>query len=172
MGREDQGLTTSQHRYRVIPRTLCFITNGEDVLLLRGGPDKRLWAGLYNGVGGHVERHEDIYNGLLREIKEETGLEVYDVRLRVVSHIDAGEPGLGIMIFLFTAVANTREVRPSAEGMLEWLPKAQLPLDQVVEDLPLLLPRILAMGPGDPPFFAAYHYDEADQLKVTFASAQ
>lgn len=172
MGREDQGLSKSRDRYSVIPRTLCFITYGEEVLLLRGGPHKRLWAGLYNGVGGHVEAHEDIYSGLLREIQEETGLKVHDVRLRVISHIDAGDANLGIMIFVFTAVAAGRNVVPSEEGTLEWVPKTDLPVHSMVEDLPLLLPRILAMTPTDPPFFAAYGYDETDHLRVTFATAQ
>jgi 8-oxo-dGTP diphosphatase len=172
MGREAQGLAKSSDRYRVIPRTLCFITNGEDVLLLRGGPHKRLWAGLYNGIGGHVEAQEDIYHAAVREIAEETGLQVHDVRLRVVSHIDAGDPGVGILIFVFTAVADTRVVIPSEEGPLEWWPKTRLPLEQVVEDLPLLLPRILAMDNADQPFYASYRYDEADRLKVTFATAQ
>lgn len=172
MGREDQGVAKSQNRYRVIPRTLCFIINGEDVLLLRGGPHKRLWAGKYNGIGGHVEAHEDIYTSVLREVREETGLSVHEVRLRLVVHADAGDPGVGIMIFVFTAAASTREVTPSDEGSLEWVPCSNLPLEDVVEDLPLLLPRLLAMAPSDPPFFAAYSYDEADHLHVTFATAQ
>lgn len=172
MGREDQGLATSRDRHCVIPRTLCFITHGEDVLLLRGGPNKRLWAGLYNGVGGHLEPNEDIYNGLLREVREETGLHVHDVRLRLVSHIDARDAAMGIMIFVFTAVAAGRAVTPSEEGSLEWVPKTDLPLHSMVEDLPLLLPRVLAMTANDPPFFAMYRYDDADQLRVTFATAQ
>jgi 8-oxo-dGTP diphosphatase len=172
MGREDQGLDGSRGRYCVIPRTLCFITHGDDVLLLRGGPNKRLWAGLYNGVGGHLEPDEDIYNGLLREVREETGLQVYDVRLRLVSHVDAGNAAMGIMIFVFTAVATGRAVTPSEEGSLEWMPNTNLPLHSMVEDLPLWLPRILAMTANDPPFFAKYHYDEANQLRVTLATAQ
>ncbi len=172
MGREDQGVAKSQNRYRVIPRTLCFILKGDDVLLLRGGPQKRLWAGKYNGIGGHVEAGEDISTSVLREIREETGLSVHEVRLRLVVHADAGDPGVGIMIFVFTAVATTRDVTPSEEGTLEWVPCDNLPLDNVVEDLPLLLPRLLAMSPSDPPFFAAYSYDEEDKLCVSFATAQ
>jgi len=38
-----------------------------------------------------------------------------------------------------------------------------------VEDLPELLPRVLAMRPDDAPFFARYHYDEGDQLVIAFA---
>ncbi len=172
MGHEDQGVEKGRERYQVIPRTLAFITNGDDVLLLRGGPQKRLWAGLYNGVGGHVEQGEDIYQAVLREIKEETGLDVHEVRLRMVGHIDARDPRLGIMIFVFTAVAGSRDVTSSEEGTLSWVPCNNLPLQHVVEDLPLLLPRILAMGPTDPPFYAAYGYDEADHLQVTFATAR
>ena len=40
MGREDQGVAVSRHRYQVIPRTLCFVTHGEEVLLLLGGAKK------------------------------------------------------------------------------------------------------------------------------------
>ena len=172
MGREDQGLAKSQNRYRVIPRTLCFICSGDDVLLLRGGSHKRLWAGKYNGIGGHVEAHEDVYQGLVREVKEETGLDIHKVQLRVVIHIDAGDPQTGIMIFAFSAASAQRETIPSEEGTLEWFPRSGLPVADMVEDLPLLLPRILDTGPADPPFFASYTYDEANILQVRFATVE
>jgi 8-oxo-dGTP diphosphatase len=170
MGRDDQGIARSHSRYQVIPRTLCFITNRDDVLLLHGGPEKKLWAGLYNGVGGHVEAGEDIYNAAQREIQEETGLAVTDLCLRGVIHADAGDAAVGIVLFVFTAQTVSREVTPSPEGTLEWIPKTDLPSRAVVEDLPVLLPRVLAMGPHDPPFFAAYAYDAGDHLVVSFAT--
>jgi 8-oxo-dGTP diphosphatase len=170
MAREDQGLKGSRGRYRVIPRTLCFVTHGREVLLLRGGPHKRLWAGLYNGVGGHVEKGEDVYSAALREIREETGLNVHDLRLRGVIHVDAGKPNLGILLFVFTAAADGRACTPSSEGELEWLSATALPPPSaMVEDLPLLLPKVLSMGPADPPFFASYRYDECDRLQISFA---
>jgi hypothetical protein len=39
----------------------------------------------------------------------------------------------------------------------------------MVEDLPALLPRMLAMGPVAPPLFVCYHYDENDRLVIAFA---
>ena len=113
MGREDQGVAVSRHRYQVIPRTLCFVTHGDEVLLLLGGPKKRLWAGRYNGLGGHVEPGEDIYASACREVREEAGLDVQDLRLRGVVHADAGDPVAGILFFVFTADADDKHVLPS-----------------------------------------------------------
>lgn len=156
-------------RYQVIPRTLCFITHGEEILLLRGAPDKPIWPDQYNGVGGHVEPDEDIYSAALREISEETGLAVHDLRLRGVIHIPMDhEHHTGILVFVFTAVAAARDIRSSEEGVPEWIERERLADLPLVEDLPTLLPRLLAMGADDPPFFAHYRYDEQDRLCVTF----
>lgn len=169
MTRTDQGVEKSAHRYKAVPRTLCFITHGDEVLMLRGAPTKRIWPGKYNGVGGHVEADEDIYTSAIREMKEETGLDVTDVRLGGVINIDAGQE-TGIIVFVFTGRALGRDVRPSAEGTLEWVKRNQIKTLDLVEDLPELLPRVLAMQPSDPPFFARYHYDEHDQLIISPAN--
>jgi 8-oxo-dGTP diphosphatase len=156
----------------VIPRTLCFITHGDEVLLLRGGPHKRLWAGRYNGVGGHIEAGEDVHEAMLREIAEETGLAVHDLRLAGVVHADAGDPGVGILFFVFTAQATSKQIGPSPDGTLEWWPIDRMPASDMVEDLAILLPKVLGMGPADPPFFAAYRYDEHDRLVISFGGIQ
>jgi 8-oxo-dGTP diphosphatase len=169
MGREDQGVAVSRQRYQVIPRTLCFVTHEKEVLLLLGGAKKRLWAGRYNGLGGHVEPGEDIYASARREVREEAGLDPRGVRLRCVVHADAGDPAAGILFFVFTATSDHKMVMPSEEGTLEWWPIHALPTDRLVEDLPTLLPKVLAMGPADPPLFAAYSYDDKDRLVIRLA---
>lgn len=169
MGKADQKILS--HRYQVVPRTLCFVTHGGDVLLLRGAPDRRIWPDQYNGVGGHVEPHEDMYAAALREIQEETGLEVRNLRLRGVINIPVDtESNTGIVLFVFTAAAAGRDVRPSEEGSPEWVARDRLAELNLVEDLPMLLPRVLGMGADDPPFFAHYDYDEQDRLIVAFSS--
>ncbi|GAB4569504.1 MAG: hypothetical protein Kow0047_22770 [Anaerolineae bacterium] len=170
MGRTDQGVEASRHRYHAIPRTLCFITHGGEVLLLRGAPTKRIWPNRYNGVGGHIERGEDPYSSARREIREETGLEVRDLRLRAVVHVDTDDPAAGILLFVFTARALDRQVRPSPEGTLEWVRREELADLDLVEDLPYLLPKVLAMGDADPPLFGTYRYDADDRLIIRWTT--
>ncbi len=170
MGRQDQGVDKSQGRYHVVPRTLCFVTYGTDVLLLKGAPTKPIWPNRYNGVGGHVERDEDIFSAAVREVTEETGLTVEDVRLRAVINVDTDDPQAGILLFVFTARARSQDVRPSQEGVLEWVPQARILEYDLVEDLAELLPKILALGLDDQPLFGRYHYDEEDRLMIKWTS--
>jgi 8-oxo-dGTP diphosphatase len=167
MGAHDQGADATSGRWLAIPRALCFVTHGDDVLLLKRGPDRRVFPNKYNGVGGHIERGENALEGALREIREETGLEVSSPLLCGVSHIDAGQAH-GIILLIFRAVALTREVTESAEGTLAWIPQAKVMEYDLVEDLPVLLPRVLEMAPGDPPFFVHLSYTERDEVRIRF----
>jgi len=167
MGKEDQGAPDG--RYQLIARTLCFITHQDEILLLKGAPDKRLWANLYNGVGGHVEPGEDFATAARREIGEETQLAVPEIRLCGLITIEV-EPAHGIVIGVFRGEADAKMASPSAEGELVWFSQNSLPpAEEMVEDLPILLDRVLNARPATPPFCAHYHYDQQNQLVISFA---
>ena len=168
MGAEAQGADATSNRWLCIPRTLSFVTNGDAVLLMKRAPHKRVFPNQYNGLGGHIERHEDPYSSALREIKEESGLTVRNLRLRTVHNIDAGAAS-GILLFVFTAESDTRDVkRFSPEGELEWVPRAGMLEYDLVDDLPQLLPRLFSMTDKQSPLFAHVSYDEDDQIRMRF----
>ena len=165
MSKSDQGTTVHTNRYTVIPRVLVFVYHGEAVLLIKGAPDKRLWANRYNGLGGHVEAGEEISHAARREVWEEAGLEAHELRLRGIVHIDL-KTTPGILMFVFSARSETRETRPSSEGSLHWAPLDALEKYDLVEDVPVLLQR-LTHDKGRP-FTAQYHYDADDRLQIEF----
>jgi len=164
MPQSDQGVT--KNRYTVIPRTAIFLRRGDLYLLLKGAPTKRLWPNKYNGLGGHVERGEDILSAAKRELLEETGLAA-DLWLCGTVILDAGE--MGICLFLFSGECLESEPQPSIEGTAEWVAYDAIPELPVVEDLPILLSKIRHMHRGDPPFAARSYYDEQERLIVEFA---
>lgn len=164
MPRSDQGADLP--RYAVIPRTAIFLRRGDEYLLLKGASTKRLWAGKYNGLGGHVERGEDVLASARRELLEETGLSA-DLWLCGTVLVEAGQTGICLFVILGENV--TGELKSSKEGLAAWISIGSLAELPVVEDLPILLGRIHKMHRGEAPFSARSYYDEDQRLTVVFS---
>lgn len=168
MAAPQQGLDKS--RYQFVPRVLIFLTRGADVLLIKGAPTKRVWPNLYNGLGGHVEQGESVWNAARREVEEESGLKDLSLWLCGVVAIDTGDAAAGILMFLFRGEAKG-EIHSSSEGELEWVPTSRVAALPLVEDLPTLLPLVLPMRRGDAELWGFYSYGEDGKLKIEFESS-
>lgn len=166
---EEQGTVGSQ-RYTVVPRTLCFLTCEDRLLLLRGAPNKRIWANRLNGLGGHVEPGEDPYAAALREIREEAGLTPERLALRGIVHVSGRQGHPGVILFVFVGQAPSCALHASQEGALEWHPLSALPWAEMVEDLPHLLPRVLDGFTA--PIFAHYESTADGEMVFYFRETQ
>jgi 8-oxo-dGTP diphosphatase len=169
MPASDQGIF--HDRYLLIPRVLIFLTRGREVLLIKGALTKRLWANLYNGIGGHVEQGEDIISAAHRELREETGISGVPLILSAIITIDTGEnTGIGMYVFKGSIEEGKNpELISSIEGELEWVHQFDLVSLPLVEDLPALLPKVIAHKVTDPPVFGLYSYSSDGKLRIHFA---
>ena len=106
--------------------TLCYIEKENKYLMLHrtskkkdGNKDK--WI----GVGGHFEKGESPEECLLREVKEETGLELTSYQFRgIVTFISDEWPDE--YMCLYTADRYTGDIGNCDEGELVWVEKEKI----------------------------------------------
>ncbi len=162
---------TRYARYTLYPRTLTFLLRGDEVLLIQRAQDARLFPGMYNGVGGHVERGENVLSAARREVREETGLNVPNLALRCLLHVDEGMDRPGVLVFVFVGHTRQRDVTHSSEGTLHWVPLAGIGDLELLPDIPELLERVLALAPSAPPVFAQSTIsEERDSWEINFVA--
>lgn len=78
------------------------------------------WEGYYVIPGGHIELGETMEQALKREIKEETGLTISDIKLICIQEFIFGKtyhkPKSHYIFFDFLCKSNTEKVRLNEEG--------------------------------------------------------
>jgi len=95
-------------------------------------------------VGGKLEPGEDPYTACVREVKEETGLDVPSPQLCAMFTISVRSTGHLWVLFLFTADSPGGTLVASEEGDVDWVALDRLHTLPVIADLPLILPHVLS----------------------------
>ena len=113
---------------------LCLIQDGNR-LLLQNRLDED-WKG-YTFPGGHVESGESFVDAVVREMKEETGLDILNPRIVGIKQFPIKDGRY--IVLLFKATEFTGEVVSSDEGEMEWVDIDRLSELDVVEDFHDLL---------------------------------
>ena len=152
----------------MINTTLCYITRGDEVLMLhRVKKQNDLNHDKWIGLGGKFEDRESPEDCVIREVLEETGLRLTSWRYRgIVTFVSNLYPTE--WMHLFTADGFEGEMTECDEGELVWIPRDRLAeLPQWEGDRIFL--RLLE---EDAPFFSLKLCYEGDTLREAVLNGQ
>lgn len=135
-----------------IVATLGYVLSpdGRQVLMIhRNRRPEDAHFGKYNGLGGKIERNEDVVASLRREVREEAGIDCDEIRFcGTISWPGFGKQGEDWLGFIFRVERwHGTPLTGNPEGTLEWIA-----VDQIL-DLPLwegdrlFLPLVLVDKP-------------------------
>lgn len=110
----------------IIPKTvLCHLKKDDCYLLLfRNKKKNDMNEGKWLGVGGHVELGETPFQAVVREVKEETGLDLKSAEYRCI--INFVNDDYDEIIYQYTSSDFSGEVIECNEGELKWIPKEEV----------------------------------------------
>ena len=104
---------------------LCYLFKEEEVLLLfRNKKKNDINEGKWIGIGGHIEKGESPDETLIREVKEETNLNILSFEYRGKLYFINGE--YKEVIYLYTSSNYSGEIKECDEGTLKYFPKNEI----------------------------------------------
>ena len=107
----------------VILTNMCMIFDGDRILVQdRLNPN---WPGI-TFPGGHVEPEESFVRSVIREVKEETGLTIFDVRLCGVKQFTHTNGDYRYIVFFYKTSCFSGELTSSSEGKVFWIDRSEL----------------------------------------------
>ena len=145
----------------MILATLCYVKRDNQTLMLhRNKKPNDIHKGKWDGLGGKFEAGESPEDCVIREIREESGLEIQNPRLQGLL-LFPNFFGNDWYVFVYTAREFGGGLIDSAEGTLKWIPDDEL--------------DSLNRWDGDPIFFewiesgkffsAKFIYDDDNKMK-------
>ena len=105
--------------------TLGYIQKDDSFLMLfRNKKENDINKGKWVGVGGHIEANEDKDTCIIREVKEETGLDVINYQYR--GELLFVSDGYYEIMYLYLINETKGELIKCDEGELKWIKKKDL----------------------------------------------
>ena len=104
--------------------TMCMVYDGNGNILVQDRKNHG-WTGV-TFPGGHVEKGESFVHAAIREVKEETGLDVTDLKLCGIKQFPCGKEHYRYIVFFYKTCSFKGELKSSDEGEIFWIKREDL----------------------------------------------
>lgn len=140
-----------------------FIRKDDKYLVLKRSPLKKYAPNVVHPVGGKVDADENPYLAAQREVLEEAGVLVKNMRLEAVllEITPVKDEPYNWLIFHFSADYDSGEILETEEGELLWLTPEELAQQQLFPSVRPVIEHILNHEQGT--VFATFEYDQEKQ---------
>lgn len=122
----------SKERFKVTPAVYLALTDQDNVLLVKRG-DTPFESGKYCLVAGHIENNETPFQAMIREAKEEVGIDISPEDLQI-AHImyrqrafEDGVPYVDFFLLCDKWQGEIQNLEPHKTTELRWTPMNELP---------------------------------------------
>lgn len=139
--------------------------DGAYLLLHRTKKDNDTSLGKWVAVGGKIEQNESPDDALIREVKEETGLDVITYNMKGIVTYPEFYPGVTSQMHIYEITNFEGELIDCPEGDLKWIDKND------IKDLPMWEGDKLIFKWMENSFFTAkikYEGDKMDLMSIKF----
>lgn len=139
----------------MVETTLCYIIHEKKVLMMyRNKKENDFHEGKWNGLGGKIEEGETAYEGIRREVLEESGLIIKNPELLGVCYFPSFD-GEEELMYLYKAIDFEGDLIECNEGDLSWIDEKQLLSLNIWESDQVFLPYVLR---GER-FIGVFHFE-------------
>lgn len=144
-----------REKEKVIFTNMCLIYKDDEILVQER--KKKDWPGL-TFPGGHIEKGENFYDAIIREVKEETGLTLIKPILCGIEEYKQINDEDRYIILFYKCNNFVGELKSSIEGEVYWLKKEELKN----KELSLDLDRILDIMENDDKSELIYYFEDGE----------
>lgn len=124
----------------------CFVKKGNKYLMLHRNPNKRIMPNVWMAPGGRREFNEALFEAARREITEETGLKIKNLRVKAIGNAYLKDLDQELHFHFLVADHAGGKLRHNPEdGELAWLTPRQISkLDNLLSEIQQVLPYIFS----------------------------
>lgn len=157
-------INTVPHIHNLVICANIFVRRDGKYLLLKRSAQKKYAPNVIHPIGGKMDPNENPYTAAQRELLEEAGIRVKNMRLEaVVMEIKpVRNEGENWLIFHFSADYESGELITSEEGEFVYLSVDEIPKHELFPSVRSIIQNIL--NPKDGTVFFTVTYDDAGRI--------